>query len=290
MQAIKAINQLCKPSDILVILGDFNMPLVGWINNGEASEQEYGFVPVLGDSNAVDAKMYRDFSSECLDIGLHQMCDFKNHANNVLDLVYTNVPELISVDRASLTLFPDSLRDPAHNPIICTVECEPIKFHSEPNSAHFCFRKANYMKINKELSELSFDILDRNSDVNDMVDNFYNALFDIIERHVPQATPKSNNIPVWYNRKLLNLRNKRIREYHKLQTKRIVDTDADSSKFECAKLEFDTYQQELYTFFKKLATERKGDPKSFWRFINGKRSSNSLPVKLSFDGKSASTD
>lgn len=291
IMAIKAINALCNTNDFLVILGDFNMPLVGCINDDETSDNEYGFVTVLGNSNATDAKIYREFTSECLEIGLHQMCNLKNHANNVLDSVYTNVPELMSVDKASMTLFTDEFRDPAHNPIVCTIECEPCQFNSDSSSARYCFKKANYEEMNKELAGLNLDELINHSDINSMTESFYNTLFDIIGRHVPQATPKNNNIPVWFDRKLLNLRNIRNREYKKLQTKRIMDKEADDIKFESAKLEFITYQKELYTsYVKKLASERKGDPKSFWRYINGKRFSNSLPSKLNYRGSSATTE
>lgn len=123
-----------------------------------------------------------------------------------------------------------------------------------------------------------------------MTELFYDVLLDIIDRNVPQATPK-NNIPVWFNRKLLNLRNIRSREYKKLQTKRIDDINADNSKFQHANTDFEAYQKELQTeYVKKIANERKGDPRSLWRYINGKRSTNSLPNKLTFNDEIATSD
>lgn len=114
-----------------------------------------------------------------------------------------------------------------------------------------------------------------------MVEYFYTTLLYIIDRNVPQATPKINNIPIWFNKHLLNLRNIRIRLFKKLQNKRKLDAECDDSKFLRAKTEFEAYQKELYTeYVRKVANERKSDPKSFWRYINGKRSSNYLPNKL----------
>lgn len=287
--ALQAVNRMCNPNDSLIILGDFNMPLVKWLNGDDSSNiEEYGYVPVLGESSSVEAKLYREVTSELLDLGLHQMCNFENHAKNVLDLIYTNIPELTSVDKPDMTLFPENFADPAHNPIVCTIECEPIKFHSETEAARYCFRKADYNEINKELSEL---ILNSHSDVNTMVETFYDSLFSIINRHVPKATPKTNNIPIWFDRKLLNLRNIRNREYKKLQIKRVIDINAEDTKFINSKLEFEVYQRELYTdYIRKLAAERKGDPKSFWRYINGKRASNLLPNKLTYNAKIATTN
>lgn len=43
-------------------------------------------------------------------------------------------------------------------------------------------------------------------------------------------------------------------------------------------------------FIRDKASCVKTDPKSFWRFINSKRSSNALPSKIVFNGEEAKTD
>lgn len=289
--AINALKEKCSPKDTLVVLGDFNLPSVEWMSDSGASE-EYGFVPVIGESNSVEGNLSRNTTSELLTMGLHQLCNFKNHAGNVLDLAYTNIPELVSIDIADMTLFPDTLRDPAHRALICTIECEPMRFQSNSNSnSRYCFNKANYEEINNELNGLNFEALFANQDIDSMVSDFYSKLSDIFQRHVPQATPKNNKLPCWYNKKLLNLRNVRSREFKKLQNHRLLNKDADQSKFLQAKANFDTFHQELYTnYVKTLTQDRNKDPKTFWRFINGKRASNSLPSKLNYNGKTATSD
>lgn len=288
--AIEKLTSMCSPQDIVVILGDFNLPSIDWMNDSDESDT-FGLVPVIGDSESIEAKLTRETTSSLLDAGLHQLCGFKNHAGNVLDLAYTNTPELLSIERADLTLFPDTLRDPAHVAFTCTIECNPLQFKSGSSSPRYCFGKANYESINAELSELDFESLFAGTDIDQMVDCFYDKLNDIFDRHVPQATPRNNNLPIWYNKKMLNLRNIRAREYRKLQARRAADVNADDSKFRQSKIEFDSYEQQLYTdYIRKLAEDRKNDPKSFWRFINGKRTSNSLPSKLNFNGNTATND
>lgn len=111
--AITHIKELLGPSDSIVILGDFNMALVKWTID-EHDSKDYGYIPIIGDSNSLESNVYRETVTKMLEMGMHQMCDFKNHAGNVLDLIYSDCPELISIEKADLTLFSDGLRDHAH--------------------------------------------------------------------------------------------------------------------------------------------------------------------------------
>lgn len=78
-----------------------------------------------------------------------------------------------------------------------------------------------------------------------MVDKFYNILQKIFVRYIPQATPRANNLPVWFDKNLLNLRNIRNREYKKLQSHRKINANANGTKFITAKTNFESYQNEL---------------------------------------------
>lgn len=220
------------------------------------------------------------------------MCNLKNYAGNVLDLVYTNMPELVSIEKADITLFPDIYRDRAHNAILCTVECEPSRFHPNVNSQpRYCFAKANYEELNTDLNALNYNEIFVGNDLDTMVDRFYEILTDLFDKHVPKATPRINNHPIWYDKKVINMRNIQTREYKKLQNRRLLNSEADESKFIQAKSNLENYQQQLYTsYVKQLANNRSSDPKTFWRFINGKRSNNNLPSKLKLDDQTATTD
>lgn len=111
----------------MIILGDFNLPYVNWTSDSGNCD-DYGFLPEIGDSESIEANLSRKITSELLNLGLYQMCNFKNRAGNELDLAYTNIPELTSVDKADLKLFPDNMSDLAHTAMTCVIECDPIKF------------------------------------------------------------------------------------------------------------------------------------------------------------------
>lgn len=128
-------------------------------------------------------------------------------------------------------------------------------------------------------------------DVNQMTENLYILLREIFDTHIPQATPRISNQPIWYNKQLINMKNIRNRHYRKLMQNRKENKDADSTNFEQARDKFDTYQRQLYEeYLKDLASDSKNNPKKFWSHINGKRKTNSLPCKLEFQGQTATTN
>ena len=138
---------------------------------------------------------------------------------------------------------------------------------------------------------IDFSYLHNIHDVNEMVDSFYELLYDAIDEFVPNASIRSNNKPIWYDNKLTNLKNVMNRQYRKLANKRKADCDADDSDFKKAQAEFNEYQQIRYNqHIKDIAESSKGDPKRFWKYINGKRNTNTIPNKLSYDGETVTED
>lgn len=117
VQAIIKAHSMIKHGDIFVVVGDFNMPSIKWIANDDG----FDFLPLIGDSESKQANIARTISSSLLNCGLFQMTDLQNKSNNVLDLVYTNMPELSVVAAADLSIIPDTMQDKAHVPILCTI-------------------------------------------------------------------------------------------------------------------------------------------------------------------------
>lgn len=83
--AIESIEKNRSAKDIVLYCGDFNLPDVKWILN----DDETNFLPSIGDSISVKAESARNFTNKMLELGLFQICNFKNISGNVLDLFYT---------------------------------------------------------------------------------------------------------------------------------------------------------------------------------------------------------
>lgn len=288
-QHLNAISKIEKSTnDILAVFGDWNMPDICWKMN----DSGFDFIPIIGESKserAVIAKYVTEFMNEN---DLFQICDLKNKCENTLDLIYINMPELAFVEGADMLIIPDNIQDKAHVQMVCTIECEPVSFGSCENSMPiYCFKKANFEAINECLNIIDFHELLSSNNIDEMVDAFYGKLFIIFDEHVPKATIRIDNKPIWFDKKLTNLKNIRNREYKKLCQSRVNDPHADETKFKKASDEFDIYHKQRHEeHVREVIENSKGDSKMFWKYINGKRSSHSLPNKMELDGIIASND
>lgn len=281
-------HSMVQHGDIFIMVGDFNLATIKW----SANDDGFDFLPLIGPSESIQANIARTLSSSLLNCGLFQMTDLKNESNNVLDLVYTNMPELFVVSRADLSLIPDALQDKAHVPILCMIECEPSSYVSSPSSEQiYCFKKAPFDLIREELSNTNFDALFSNKNLDAMLDALYNRCYEIFDEYVPKASLRMTNYPVWYDGKLINLKNRRNRAHRKFHNNLLKTGVADDTSFVAAKNEFEVYQNELFdAFMKDLAINYKKQPKKFWNYINSKYKKSTLPGKIYYNDENASND
>lgn len=288
VEAIKNLNTELKTEDILIVMGDFNLPGVRWIENADG----FDYIPILGESNS-RMTLTASFVTESLtDLGLSQMCNLANHSGNVLDLVYTNAPELVVSELAIRRLIPSDLSDKAHNPITLALECEPSSFNVDIDpEAQYCFKRANFQLISEHLNTIDWGSVLSTDTVDNMMDIFYELIRNTFDKFVPRAIVRSSKNPVWFTKKLCNLKNIRNREYKKYCEAKKENDAADISKFRGAN---DSLESESKIAFddhiKKIASNAKSNPKQLWKFINDKRSSNTLPCKMTFNDKTVTTN
>lgn len=228
-----------------------------------------------------------------LELGLFQMCNLSNSSGNVLDLIYTNSPELLISELAIRRLIPPELSDKAHNPISLSLECEPNTFNTNNDpELHYCFKKANYQVISEHLDSIDWSTVLSSDTVDEMMECFYKVIQDIFNEFVPKAIIRSSKNPVWFTKKLCNMKNIRNREYKKYcEAKKQNDTALDISNFQNAERLLTTESKSSYdNHIREVATNAKSNPKKFWNFINDIRSSNSLPCKMVLDDKTVVTN
>lgn len=289
LKAITAAHAMIKHGDIFIAIGDFNMPAAKW----SANEDGFDYLPLIGTSESEQANIARTMTSSLLDCGLFQMSDLMNKYGNVLDLAYTNMPELFIVSRADLPLIPESMQDDAHVQTQCTIECEPSAYISPSSSEMiYCFRKAPFELIREELLDTDFDALFADKSLDDMLNALYARCYELFDLHIPKATLRTTNHPIWYDKKLINLKNRRNRAYKKLLDRRNMnDGHIDDSSFLSIKNEFESYQNDLYNgFLSHLAINYKKQPKKFWNFINSKYKKSALPGKMFYNDEHATND
>lgn len=219
LKAIESLRNNSNIDDTIIVLGDFNLSsAVSW----ESNDLGFDFIPTVHNSKSKTVAA-KEVTSTLMNIGLFQMTDVENKFGNVLDLVYTDSPELIVVNKDDFFLLPPDKCDDAHVPLVCTIECCPTLLPSGNSSEIFCFKKANYEHIREHLLGMDFSNIfaQSNEDVNAMTERLYDVLYDTFERFVPKATVRSTNKPVWYNKNLAHLKNIRNKKYKKLCTERV---------------------------------------------------------------------
>lgn len=100
-------------SDILIVIGDFNLPKFVW-----HTEDNVTFIPEANEAvretreQSDKLSMLKEFHSKC---GLHQFCNAKNDKGNVLDLVFSNCKN-ISIAELPESQVPMTKPDPSHAP------------------------------------------------------------------------------------------------------------------------------------------------------------------------------
>ncbi|XP_031636844.1 uncharacterized protein LOC116349505 [Contarinia nasturtii] len=288
MLAIKSIEKIRTDKDIVLYCGDWNLPEVRWIQNDDG----VSFLPIIGDSMSNKAIISRRVTTTLLEIGLSQICNFENRSSNVLDLFYTNMPELTIMNHAEILLIPDEISDKAHIQSVCTIECQPKTFIRDvQNEPQFCFKKADFDGIRDYLEQVPFDDVLNHDDINDMVKAFYDIIYEMFDQYVPRSSLRISNRPIWFNKKLSHLKNVRNREYKKLSKNRLQNPEADTQLFTKAMNEFNEYQKQRYNeYISDVARNSKNNPKLFWRHVNGRRKSNNISCKLELEDVIASTD
>lgn len=111
----KAIQSIkISENDILIVVGDFNFPNTVWHPKDDGT-----FLLKFKDSITVTRSLseklatFIEFQSKC---NLHQLCNYENPIGNVLDLVFSNDIDHISINKLPASQDPMSTPDEIHAP------------------------------------------------------------------------------------------------------------------------------------------------------------------------------
>lgn len=257
------------PSSSLLLLGDFNFPTINWKSD----------TPTVSDHSL----QALSFLSLCLDFNLKQLVQeptrCSSHSSNVLDLILTTTPELVS----PLTYLP-GLSD--H----CVIQFDLQASASSYKAFKIIrdYRNADFVSINNELDTFLTDYISRfhTRTVEENWSLFKQKVSDLTDQYIPLKRIRSNSQAPWFNARLKRLRNKKKRLFRRAKlTKSAERWDA----YEAADTEYKQAvaqsKQEFYqcTLFSLL----KDNPRKFWSVVSGSRSSavelcdaNNVPVDL----------
>ena len=284
---ITTVEELTQkyPDHKVILTGDYNLPQVQWNNDSIGTSASYN-PELISNSTGHAADVLSDSFAA---LGMFQRNYICNSNGYALDLIFTN----FQTPDCQKVLDPLKKLDTPHPAISLKFTSEPYNLNK--NKLHYShtvydFKKADYESINNKLNTLNWDtLLDQNcNDVEEIVEKFYQTLFQICDEFIPKKTlkPKTNHYPHWFSTELIDLiqRKKRI---HKIYKEFELEDDYDAFSIlraRCKKLTNECYLE----YIKKVEESISNNVKGFWNHVNLNRGDDGIPSSMSLNAVNSS--
>lgn len=255
-----------KADDIVIFVGDFNLPSVEWSIDPENSQT---LLPTYNSDEIINV---------LLSSGVYQCNSIQNFNNNILDLVFCNLCDILHVVKCDSPL---TKIDIHHVPFEIYLDINILPSMKPTAVITYDFRKANYNNLNNHFNSIDWDSLFKNnSDVNIIVDLFYETITSAIKLFVPTKLKYKNSRPPWFNRQIVSLNNIKRKCYNKyVQTR----SNVDYSVFCNARSNLQKQQSKSYSkYIRSTETNLSNDPKQFWTFARSKLKTNGYPAIMNY--------
>jgi len=286
--AIQRVHDMCTQSDIVLVVGDFNINRVEWERDYDDVNDDYSNVMLPNFAHLEDRLRHTsEFILNVNSLGLYQINNVwrDDHRDdnyilphNILDLVFTNDIENVNVTRANTFLNDEKF----HPPVMLSFEWNHQSDEGETSTV-LSFKKANYELMNRLLldSNISNRLKDYTLTLENKVDLLMSTLQDAINQCVPNFVKKTSPKCPWSTAKLRNLKN--------IQAK--ASKHKDKRWYNSAKAEFDKLNMQLYgEYMDRIASAALKDTKLFWQHVNIRRKTNASPKLLHYQGTSTANE
>lgn len=274
---IQNTNRVLENLENVILVGDFNLSCISWTLNTE----NYTCSP--GTNNSSFGNELVDFS---VSNNLYQYNHVLNVNNNILDLVFSNLP-IINLCAGSDSFVPI---DPLHPSLLFSVSFVKDSTLIPKPQLKLNFYKADYNVINSKIESVPWaNKFSLCKNIDDMVDVFYNEINDIVKNHVPQSKiAGSSKYPPWFTNTLIKI----LREKHKLHIKvKRYGNPMDKLSFELLRARCDKLRKENFNnYISKIEESVISNSKLFWSYIKQKRQNKSTyPAEMKMGTKVAKT-
>ena len=236
-------------ADIL-IGGDFNLPDINWVSE-EITRYQY-----KRDINQV-------FLNTTLDLGLHQMVHENTRLKAILDLLFTNQPNLIQKVKVE-----PGLSD--HD--IVLVEYK-VKLHRQKKQKRklFLWKHANIDSMKNEINEFYHLFMQNHretEDINKLWEYIKTNMLTILNENVPTKFTTRNPGKPWINTELKRTLRKKKRWFKKYKA---CPSESIKEKYQDLKREAQKQCREAYVNYVNSAImDDHSNCKKFWAYIKSK--------------------
>jgi len=171
---IKTVLTNLSERDLLIVLGDFNLPDISW------SPSTYSLVSTpLSDHDFVDG---------LLELSLQPVSFICNSLNRQLDHVFVLDPSEVTVSRIDPLVVPEDRCHPTLELTIC-FPCVDTLSPLLSLTKSRCFRKCDFSKLNNFISQYNWTNLYNCLDIESATEILYSVLNPFFCKYVPDSFP-----------------------------------------------------------------------------------------------------
>lgn len=240
-----------------LIVGDFNFHEIKWKDNAvDASENH-------------PASLFYDCT---LDNFLHQHVmeptRFRQgQREGLLDLVFTNEENMVDTNDIQID---QPLGNSDHAVLNFDFFCYLGDGDDDKFTPRFRFYKGNYEQLNYDLMNTDWDQLLEPDDINTVWNNFNSSVLASMHKHIPKTKPNSKfkDKPLWMDNEACRAILSKRRKWKKYRyCKSTVNYENYvAARNECTRV----IRNSKVSYERKIATEAKTEPKSFWKYVKSK--------------------
>ncbi len=249
------LKKVVSQYDSLCLMGDFNCPSVWSAGNFSLNR-----VPHLCDCICQQSLSQINYVPS-------------NVQGNLLDLVFTNVPERFS----EVTELPDTFNTD-HTLLSFSME---MGGHTKRKITRtvYNYKQADFARLRAMLSNLSLaEVLNICNDPDHAWQTWSEAVTECIDCCVPKTTVKNSNAPPWIDKEIRHLQNVKRTAWRKAK---IHDSPTHWAKFRRLRNELQSNMSQKYNvFLDSLAVDADNNTKRLWSFIRTKTKSSSVPKNM----------
>ena len=252
------LNQVCDQFDNMVISGDFNLPNISWeLIDSCSGVNELAFIDTLNDHF------------------LSQLNNKPTRGNNILDLVITNVPNLVNVTDVmspeKAAVFTDH----------CVVAYEFKAFRKAPLKTTryvYDYQKGDFEGLRAALSAVNLSSVLEHEDINTDWQLWKDTFLAAVSDFIPQKRLKGRNPVPWITGTIINQIKKK--EYIRRKLKQSPSIHL-KQKFSALRAQVKRMLRESRNeFFGSLESDINSNPKRFWSILKQKSKSGNIPSRI----------
>ena len=156
----------------------------------------------------------------------------------------------------------------SHHLVLKITVCGMCNYVELEPSKRFQYHKGDYEGIREELWKISWTTLFAGKDLSEYWSMFKAKLQELQEEFIPTIQDKPNDKPKWMNRSVVLALNEKKRAWKKYL---FCKTNENFEQYKVVRNKLkSTVQIARISFERKVATEAKVNPRSFWKYVGRK--------------------